>query len=263
MKKAFDANVPRAKVRYRMNFPPDFVDLRQGKDPVTVAVSSLATEARDLGKEFPANNPNGQKLASGAGMSDNDAVPHHLPGTTSSSRRGITERKSVLPEIPEPSDEEALSSGYSQVESGEEARPKAIERISLLERELSQLRTLDLSLEGTVQAARHQAERASDEALTRMDEARRVSVEMEEKARVLNDLSQELANLESQKDQVLVALDESHRALVESLAEEESTAKELAEILAGIRRLTSIIARLAAMPAHAPLPLPDPSNPRQ
>lgn len=129
-----------------------------------------------------------------------------------------------------------------------EAGVLAVERISALQTELVKVRALNLALSQDLEAARRQAERATEEARIRMDEAKRLSVEMEGRVVLLADLERELQALEGERDESLMALQESRQALdaaerekdtlkgeikkrddalAESLSEEERLASEL------------------------------------
>ena len=129
-----------------------------------------------------------------------------------------------------------------------EAGVLAVERISALQTELVKVRALNLALSQDLEATRRQAERATEEARLRMDEAKRISTEMEARVTLLTDLEKELAALEGERNESLMALQESRQALdaadrdkdvlradiqkrdqalAESLSEEERLASEL------------------------------------
>ncbi len=146
-----------------------------------------------------------------------------------------------------------------------EAGVLAVERIGALQTELVKVRTLNLALTQDLEATRRQAERATEEARLRMDEARRLSSEMEGRAKLLNELERELGSLEGERNEALLALQESrqqldarehekdalkaeitkqHQALAESLSEEERLASELEasyEASNGLRRSTDAL----------------------
>jgi hypothetical protein len=127
-----------------------------------------------------------------------------------------------------------------------ETGTRAVERIAGLQSELSRVKMLNLTLTQDLEAARRQAEKATEEARLRMDEARRLTTEMEGRVRLLADL--ELAALEGERDEALLSLQEvrqalhasadekaelesqveqGKRALADSLSEEERLAAEL------------------------------------
>lgn len=141
-----------------------------------------------------------------------------------------------------------------------EAGVLAVERIAALQTELAKTRAMNLALSQDLEAARRQAERATEEARLRMDEARRLSAEMEGRVTLLSDLEKELASLEGERNEALLALQESRQAieagerekhelreavsskdkeLEASLQEEERLAGELEEAheaMGGLRR---------------------------
>lgn len=129
-----------------------------------------------------------------------------------------------------------------------EAGVLAVERISALQTELTKVRALNLALTQDLEGARRQAERATEEARLRMDEARRLSSEMDSRVKLLSELENELESLEGERNEALLALQEARQALdvrarqedelkaeiikrdqalVESLSEEEKLAAEL------------------------------------
>ena len=129
-----------------------------------------------------------------------------------------------------------------------EAGVLAVERISALQTEVTKVRSLNLALSQDLEAQRRQSERATEEARLRMDEARRLAGEMDTRAKLLADLERELASLEGERNESLLALQEARSALdsgegdkealrheigkrdaaiAESLAEEERLASEL------------------------------------
>ncbi len=146
-----------------------------------------------------------------------------------------------------------------------EAGVLAVERISALQTELVKVRSLNLALTQDLEATRRQAERATEEARLRMDEARRLAGEMEGRVKLLNDLERELGSLEGERNEALLALQESRQqldaresekdqlkaeivksqqSLAESLSEEERLAGELEasyEAASNLRRSTDAL----------------------
>ena len=179
------------------------------------------------------------------------AAPSETVHETGERRERLRERLRAVRENPRP---EPLP------ETVAEAGVLAVERISALQTELSKARAMNLALAQDLEAARRQAERATEEARLRMDEARRLSSEMEGRVKLLSDLERELESLESERNEALLALQESRQAieaggkeklqlqnellkrdteLNESLVEEERLAGELEvaqENMTGLRR---------------------------
>lgn len=125
---------------------------------------------------------------------------------------------------------------------------RAVERISSLQTEVAKLKTLNLALTQDLEAARRTAEKATEEARSRMEEAQRLTKQMEERALLLSELERELSALEGERDESLLKLQEARqsleagakeqaelrgiiaerdRALADSLSEEEKLAAEL------------------------------------
>lgn len=184
-------------------------------------------------------------------------APVEAPLPDSSERREkLRERLKAVRENPRP---EPLP------ETVAEAGVLAVERIAALQTELAKTRAMNLALSQDLEAARRQAERATEEARLRMDEARRLSAEMEGRVQLLSDLEKELAALEGERNEALLALQESRQAieagereklelreavaskdqeLEASLQEEERLAAELEaahEAMAGLRRSTDAL----------------------
>lgn len=125
---------------------------------------------------------------------------------------------------------------------------RAVERISVLQTEVTKLKALNLALTQDLEAARRTAEKATEEARSRMDEAQRLTRQMEERAKLLSELERELSALEGERDESLLQLQEARQsmeasakervelqgliaqrdqALADSLSEEEKLAEEL------------------------------------
>jgi len=108
-----------------------------------------------------------------------------------------------------------------------EAGVLAVERISVLQTELTKARALNLALTQDLEAARRQAERATEEARVRMDEARRLSSEMEGRGKLLGDLERELEALEAERNESLLALQEARQGLDAAEAEKDTLRETL------------------------------------
>lgn len=157
----------------------------------------------------------------------------------SARRERLKERLRAVRENPKPEPLPATAA---------EAGLRAVERISALQEELGRVRALNQGLAQDLEAARRQSERDSEEARLRVDEARRLAEILEQRGLLLSDLEREMSALEGERDEALLALQESRqassaaaeahvkleeeiarrdRALAESLAEEERLADEL------------------------------------
>ncbi|RKH98481.1 extensin-like protein, partial [Corallococcus praedator] len=103
-----------------------------------------------------------------------------------------------------------------------EAGQRAVERITHLQADLTKVKALNLTLTQDLEVARRQAEKATEEARLRMDEARRLTAEMEGRVKLLADLERELAALEGERDEALLSLQESRQALQAASREHDS-----------------------------------------
>jgi predicted nucleic acid-binding Zn-ribbon protein len=110
-----------------------------------------------------------------------------------------------------------------------EAGVLAVERIAHLQEELAKARVLNLALTQDLESARRQSERATEEARTRMDEARRLASEMEARAKLLADLEHELASLEGERNETLLALQTARQTLDAGSAEKAQLEAEIAK----------------------------------
>ncbi|MCP3136206.1 extensin-like protein [Pyxidicoccus xibeiensis] len=109
-----------------------------------------------------------------------------------------------------------------------EAGQRAVERITHLQSELVKVKALNLSLTQDLEVSRRQAEKATEEARLRMDEARRLTSEMEGRVKLLADLERELSALEGERDEALLSLQETRQALQAAAREREALEDEVA-----------------------------------
>jgi predicted nucleic acid-binding Zn-ribbon protein len=109
-----------------------------------------------------------------------------------------------------------------------EAGVLAVERIAALQTELSKARAMNLALAQDLEAARRQSERATEEARLRMDEARRLSAEMEGRVKLLHDLERELSSLEGERNEALLTLQEARQELDQSEAAQATLRQDIA-----------------------------------
>ncbi|MFY0563542.1 extensin-like protein [Archangium lansingense] len=128
-------------------------------------------------------------------------------------RERLKERLKAVRENPRP---EPLPASVA------EAGLRAVERISALQSELTKVKSLNLTLTQELEVSRRQAEKATEEARLRMDEARRLATDMEGRVKLLGDLERELAALEGERDEALLSLQEARQAM-QAAAHERST----------------------------------------
>ncbi len=132
-----------------------------------------------------------------------------------------------------------------------EAGMLAVERIATLQAELSKVKALNLALSQDLEGARRQAEKATEEARLRMDESRRLSTEMEARGRLLTELERELSALEGERNDALLALQESRQALDAAATEKDELTQEIAKRDQALAESLSEEERLCAELEHA------------
>lgn len=284
MKKAFEQNVSRAKPRLRLGAFTGVVDpaapeetqepeqaLAQAPElepaPAPEAPSAthdLSAEVRARVERARAPRPTAAEVidaalrtpavqapqeVAAAPVARVEAPEHEVEVQTPASpkedldnqarRERLKERLKAVRENPRP---EPLPASVA------EAGLRAVERISALQAELTKVKALNLTLTQELEVSRRQAEKATEEARLRMDEARRLATDMEGRVKLLGDLERELAALEGERDEALLSLQEARqamqaaaqerttleaavaeakRALADSLSEEERLAGEL------------------------------------
>ena len=278
MKKSFDANVSRAKPRMRLRLLTAPVGEAEAETAVsTESVEALAqqvvSEVPSLGaaiKERAAANASRVSAAErfAEALEREEAVQAmaavaevHAPVAHAEPPPELVEVQTAPEPMPKFDIEERRASIKERIKAvRQNPRPEplpdtvaeagvlAVERISALQSELTKARAMNLALTQDLEAARRQSERATEEARTRMDEARRLSKEMESRVSLLNELERELESLEGERNESLLALQESRQLLdvrekekhelmelvskkdaeiADSLAEEERLAAEL------------------------------------
>jgi len=274
MKKAFDQNVSRAKPRVRLGGAAEDPVGQASIEDVPVQSASDALSSEIKARLDRARSAEAQRVASAQnGVAEDRAPvceepapapkaaaveePASKPKRTESAKRNgngngngaeptaesrrerLKERLRAARENPRP---EPLPATVA------EAGVLAVERISSLQSEVSRLKALNLNLTQDLESSRRHSEKATEEARIRMDEARRLSSEMDARAKLLAELERELASLEGERNEALLALQDSRqviesanheresflqeistrdRALADSLAEEERLAGEL------------------------------------
>ncbi|MDC0711036.1 extensin-like protein [Stigmatella sp. ncwal1] len=145
-------------------------------------------------------------------------------------RERLKERLKAVRENPRP---EPLPASVA------EAGMRAVERINALQSELNRVKALNLSLTQELEVTRRQSEKATEEARLRMDEARRLSSEMEARVKLLSDLERELAALEGERDEALLSLQEARQALQAAAVERDSLETQVSQ---GKKALTDSLA---------------------
>ena len=126
----------------------------------------------------------------------------------------------------------------------------AVERIAQLQAELTQVKQHNAALQHDLDVARRSAERATEEARGRVEEARRLAAQMEERAGLLSELERELQSVEGERDESLLAVQDARTdAAAEREQREHLTADlarkdaELADSLSEEERLAGELER--------------------
>ena len=274
MKKAFDQNVSRAKPRVRLGGAAEDPVGQASIEDVPVQSASDALSSEIKARLDRARSAEAQRVASAQnGVAEDRAPvceepapapkaaaveePASKPKRTETAKRNGNGKENGA----EPSAESRREKLKERLRAAREnPRPEplpatvaeagvlAVERISSLQSEVSRLKALNLNLTQDLESSRRHSEKATEEARIRMDEARRLSSEMDARAKLLAELERELASLEGERNEALLALQDSRqviesanheresflqeistrdRALADSLAEEERLAGEL------------------------------------
>jgi chromosome segregation ATPase len=245
MKKAFDQNVSRAKPRLRLG-----ADVEDGAAPAAVEPAPLQSDSDVLSSEIKArierariaeaepapSTQNGKATAEGETQREESAAPAKPAEKATAPKRGnasqrngaelssearrerLKERLRAARENPRP---EPLPATVA------EAGALAVERISTLQAEVTRLKALNLTLTQDLESARRHAEKATEEARIRMDEARRLTAEMDARAKLLGELERELASLEGERNEALLALQDARQAIEVSEREKEALRQEV------------------------------------
>lgn len=250
MKKAFDQNVSRARPRLRVGAP-----FNEGADGAAEALTQPAppdgdastepaalapppTPAQELGAEVKARAERQRPpptlapapvatFAPPPSIIEIQTPPPERPRTLETReldperrREQLKERLKAVRENPRP---EPLPATVA------EAGVLVVERISTLQAELQHVKALNLALTQDLEAARRQSEKATEEARLRMDESRRLAAEMEGRVQLLSELERELAGLEAERDEAILALQEARQGLQAAAQEQAGLEAKIAE----------------------------------
>ncbi len=122
----------------------------------------------------------------------------------------------------------------------------AVERIAQLQAELTQVKKHNTALQHDLDVARRAAERATEEARGRVEEARRLSAQMEERAGLLSELERELQSVEGERDESLLAVQDARTDAAAEREQRELLTADLARKDAELADSLSEEERLAA-----------------
>jgi predicted nucleic acid-binding Zn-ribbon protein len=304
MKKAFDANVSRARPRLRLGalvtdsvveetvapaVDVEAIAEQVAREHVTTNAPPEARPTPDLTSAFKARVAvRSERVTAARAIEQALAAPAPAPVHTPTPMVAHAEPPPAVVEVqtapsPGPAPEqfdplerrERLKDRLRAVRENPRPEPLpdtvaeagvlAVERISALQSELTKARAVNLALTQDLEAARRQAERATEEARLRMDEARRLAGEMESRVTLLSELEHELQSLEGERNEALLALQDArqrndaadkektslHEALAKKdaemndcLAEEERLASELEsaqESMSSLKRASDVL----------------------
>jgi hypothetical protein len=257
MKKAFDQNVSRARPRLRIGaFNDAAAEAAEALDPQEVEAGPANGETSEPGTEV--NVRAERAMHPQPELSSLDAIPPSRPpepprpASASAGQPPETgEIQTPPPELlrtresrasPQPDPvrrREQLKERLRAVRENPRPEPLpptvaeagvlVVERISSLQAELHKVKALNLALTQDLEAARRQAEKATEEARIRMEESRRLSVEMQGRVQLLDELERELSSLEAERDEALLALQEARQGLTAAAAEKEELGERIAE----------------------------------
>lgn len=250
MKKAFDDNVSRNKPRVRLGGSPDALEASGANGAALDAPAALSSEVKariersaraeeaDAPGAATATEPvkpeparpeptsvRGAERAAAAAAAEPVKVAkggkrNGSELSAETRRERLKERLRAARENPRP---EPLPATVA------EAGTLAVERISFLQSELSKVKAQNLTLTNDLESARRHSEKATEEARIRMDEARRLAAEMEARTKLLADLERELASLEGERNEALLALQEARQTIEDAAKEQDKLREQIIE----------------------------------
>ncbi|WNG23444.1 extensin-like protein [Cystobacter fuscus] len=191
--------------------PPPGRDTQEEEAPARVTVAAVAHSHAPVAQAPAA--PVARVEAPEPEVEVQTPAPPREEVDTHARRERLKERLKAVRENPRP---EPLPASVA------EAGMRAVERISALQTELVKVKAINLTLTQDLEVTRRQAEKATEEARLRMDEARRLATEVEGRVKLLADLERELAALEGERDEALLSLQEARQAM-QAAADERST----------------------------------------
>jgi chromosome segregation ATPase len=133
-------------------------------------------------------------------------------GETDARRERLRERLRGVREHPRP---EPLPTNVAA------AGVLAVERIAELQEAVNALKAHNAALQHDLDVARRTSERATEEARARVEEARRMAAQMEERAGLLSELERELQALEGERDEALLVVQGARTQTAAEQAERE------------------------------------------
>jgi FtsZ-binding cell division protein ZapB len=260
MKKAFEQNVSRTRPRVKLGTlvgePPTPEEPDARPAAADVAPPAPAAEAKAPSPRAPEPRASASPGKRGAEAVAQLLARHEAPA----SRPAVAAQPPSAPRAAAEPDPATRREKLRQrlKAAREQPRPEplpataaaagvlAVERISVLQAELIALKAHNQGLAQELETARRQSERATEEARVRVDEARRLAAEVEGRTKLLADLERELAALEGERDETLLAVQElrsregasaEERGRLEALVAERD--RQISDGLAEEERLAS------------------------
>jgi hypothetical protein len=170
------------------------------------------------------------------------------PDDTAARRERLRERLRSVREHPRP---EPLPTSVAA------AGVLAVERIAQLQTELNAMKQHNAALQHDLDVARRAAERATEEARARVEEARRLVAQMEERGGLLSELERELQSVEGERDEALLAVQDARTSAAAEREERERLSTlvgtkdvELADSLSEEERLAGELERFRDESVH-------------
>ncbi len=257
MKKAFEQNVSRARPRLKLGSLLEEPQAPEASAPAEETATpaspraQLPPEAQAPAARPPAPPvvvdppaPSAASARRGAEAVADMLARHAAPAAPPPSpRRTATPARPPPPSPPAAEDAPARRERLRQrlKAAREQPRPAplpataaaagvlAVERIAALQSELAEVRALNLGLVQELEASRRHAERATEEARLRVDEAKRLAAEVDGRTKLLADLERELSALEGERDEMLLAVQDLRAREAANAEERARLDGELAE----------------------------------
>ncbi len=165
----------------------------------------------------------------------------------------IPERAALDPKERRERLKERLKAATARVEpapatpsSPTEARASALALVAQLQQELVDTRALNTALEKDLEQARQELGRAAQEAHDSTDEARRMAVEVQSRAALVDELGKELESLEAERDDALVGLRSARMEMDRQIGERQQLSAQLTSVQAELAETLTEEERLAA-----------------
>jgi hypothetical protein len=255
MKKAFEQNVSRSRPRVKLGSlleetkreaPEEAEAEARALPPPAAPQRPLASSAETAQPRQPTPEADVPSKSVPSGRRGAEAVAEMLARHAAPSASTRPASASVARAAPAPAAQETPTARREKLRARLQAaretpRPAplpatsaaagvlAVERIAALQTELAEAKALTLGLSQELEASRRQAERATEEARRRVDEAQRLAVAVEGRTKLLADLEKELSALEGERDEMLLAVQDLRAREAASAEERQRVDLELAE----------------------------------